>query len=649
MLPGQQIVKEPNGELKLIVQDREEPVEDIEETEPVIKVYHPSTFNKFIKGKKKSKRPTTSRPNPVFPDRTKPTEAPMQQLTAYGASGNNIIVPANTGHTLLQLTSTLRGLTSTVRGLNSTIMEATERMQPNMDLTMATIAFMQDEIERLSNTVEELRAKQVDEVSKDKVKEVLMDVVKEAHKVAKFRSELLESGIDAKAKMDVEVTTARPITVSLGPFGNTVSSATATIAEDGIKTHVADNVEWKTLDFDEHVTSAGTRGNVEIFNIPVSASFGSSKTIGVTANPVAASMQVSDQDVMKVHTDLGVRKVTAVVGTSFAVDKDGNIIEESVKNPFLNLKNTHIKSPVSAAGFASYSTTAKPLTHSFRPEVKTLQTVRTTAHPRLPFNPSTRVPAMQYSTTRSPIVSSTPNAYAHRGPSPSVPGYQASASNWHPYASSSSSSQSFGASKPVRFPGSSVDRIDQSGFDYDDASSEEMSSQFSTSYYNSKSEPSSLGPKSGVNIMADLAESSDRKNLLGASHSRSGYIQKQGQRPSMEVIMYPSGQLLKGSGGLVVHDDRRELISIVLQIQSILPAPPLDPNWKMPCSTPTIAISCLTTCWPRIELALLTTKRPVHPKSLRFEPTLRSQALLEGYCKGLSIQHATTSSSWAMS
>ncbi len=71
----------------------------------------------------------------------------------------------------------------------------------------------------------------------------------------------------------------------------------------------------------------------------------------------------------------------------------------------------------------------------------------------------------------------------------------------------------------------------------------------------------SLTPKSGVNIMAELAPSQGhRKNLLSptptpypgyisneGSHDTTGRRNVNGASGDLEVIVYPSGQLLKGS------------------------------------------------------------------------------------------------------
>jgi hypothetical protein len=53
-------------------------------------------------------------------------------------------------------------------------------------------------------------------------------------------------------------------------------------------------------------------------------------------------------------------------------------------------------------------------------------------------------------------------------------------------------------------------------------------------------------PKSGVNVMAELARQTQRKNLLaGEESSGNSYIS--GGDQGLEVIVYPSGQLLKGT------------------------------------------------------------------------------------------------------
>ncbi len=55
-------------------------------------------------------------------------------------------------------------------------------------------------------------------------------------------------------------------------------------------------------------------------------------------------------------------------------------------------------------------------------------------------------------------------------------------------------------------------------------------------------------PKSGVNIMADVATYTEKKNLLDAGDSSLQYIKdyRSHQRPGdLEMIVYPSGQLLK--------------------------------------------------------------------------------------------------------
>ena len=86
---------------------------------------------------------------------------------------------------------------------------------------------------------------------------------------------------------------------------------------------------------------------------------------------------------------------------------------------------------------------------------------------------------------------------------------------------------------------------------YDDKSGEmyelQPSVRHTSLYRGNAGAPRVGGPKSGVNIMADLAEHTpNRKNLLKTGSSGSGgYIDK--DKAGLEVIMYPSGQLLKSS------------------------------------------------------------------------------------------------------
>ncbi len=327
-------------------------------------------------------------------------------------------VKENTEKMLKQLTSTLSGLTGTVKSLNKTIKEATHRMQTNtnLDVPMTMIQFMQAEISSLSATVRDLQRKQEEEeelVSKEKVKQVLLDVVEEAHKVAKLKSKLHEQGLDSSEEGGVteaseEEAPIRPsLTISspddIGNSGNTGTTAVV-ISDDGIKTHVASDVTWTTVGV-EHVkddVESSQRGTffsnmgkagakdkdqqqTTVFNIPVSSSLGLGRPQNSGAATAGASIQVVGHDDNKNASP--VTQGSIVVGSSFAVDRDGNVVPPTISNSrpqhSSQLNNPFLRQNAD-------TTSSKPLAHSFRPPQPTA--VASLASPR-PFVGSVPFPA----------------------------------------------------------------------------------------------------------------------------------------------------------------------------------------------------------------------------------------------------------------
>lgn len=526
-------------------------------------------FEKFLRDKITSTSTTKghpTRPSVVYipeastttakPDEEDSSEEVMKmRISSYdNVSGNNIIIGNNTEQTLKQLTKTLRSLTATVRGLNNTIMEATEKVRPTLEQPMALIQYMQGEIDKLTKTVTKLQSQQDGDMSKEKVKEVLLDVVKEVQKVDQLRNNLSDQGL----------TSARP----KRKLENSLSDTTRSdifIASDGVKTHFSSNVDWHTVPSTEDEIQALNRQNGEdpqdtstiqrdgfspsdpadiitienkeltnqeknqnqaypdIFNIPVSASLGPRESAESEGNSVGASLQViGDENVNIRHIG---DKSGIVVGTAMPVEHSKNVRNSPSRRPRL-------------------TTTPKPLRHSFNPSGAT----HTATSPRPNFEGGFHgsTPMSLHHGSPTPLAGNGPPIYSHWSPTPEPAlnkGFAFDNQNKH-----------------VRFPvQSQVQEETDQDYDY-----EVNQPKFGTSYMNTLSKsatvrrgdiaalpPNSVGPtKSGVNIMAELAPPQGRrKNLLDrGTNSEDPYIRPDQNSPSnMEVIMYPSGQLLKSS------------------------------------------------------------------------------------------------------
>ena len=302
--------------------------------------------------------------------------------------------------------------------------------------------------------------------------------------------------------------------------------------------------------------------------------------------PVGASMPVVG------GSGGGGTGLPSAVGASFKVGHGGQIIPGSVKNPFL-------AQPRPRPGFA---TTMKPLVHTFTPQPAVKPNVAPAAfkvnQPSGFFFPSDKAPA---GPTLAPVFHPGPTgatAYPNiNGFTPTLrPASPVGGGLWHPTPTavpvslSSSNNNNHdnspyraSNSRPVRFPGGAQHRldVDYQYLDYFDEEAIEdynvqpqqpqysrppqvdMNRVYSTSYYNSAAKVDDGGqqhrrqqqqqpqqhqalgtPRTGVNIMAELALNNERKNLLRHPHERRPHHKT---NEGLEVIVYPSGQLLKGA------------------------------------------------------------------------------------------------------
>ncbi|TRY67686.1 hypothetical protein TCAL_03442 [Tigriopus californicus] len=527
-------------------------------------------FEKFLRDKITSTSTTKghpTRPSVVYvPEATTSTvksddedesseEVMKMRISSYdNVSGNNIIIGNNTEQTLKQLTKTLRSLTATVRGLNNTIMEATEKVKPTLEQPMAVIQYMQGEIDKLTKTVSKLQSQQDDDMSREKVKEVLLDVVKEVQKVDQLRNNLSEQGL----------TSTRPKR-KLEGSGLQTTRSDIFIASDGVKTHLASNVDWHTVPSNADEIQALNQQNREnlqettaihrdgftpsdpadhgmmktreqtnhdhgevqaypdIFNIPVSASIGPQESTESVENSAGASLQViGDENINIRHIG---DSAGIVVGTSMPVDHPDNLRVSPSRKPRV-------------------TTTPSPLRHSFSPSGSAHSLTSPRPNFQGGFHGST--PMSLHRGSPTPLAGNGPPIYSHWSPTPEPALNKGFAFD--------------NQKKNVRFPVEpQVQERTAQDYDY-----EQDQPRFGTSYMNSLSKSASVrrgefdalptnavGPtKSGVNIMAELAPPQvHRKNLLDrGSDSEDPYIRPDQNGPSkMEVIMYPSGQLLKSS------------------------------------------------------------------------------------------------------
>ena len=543
-IPGQLIIKEVDGDmhvkdsLKGHAKTDSGPVPYLVDEEPI-------PFLEVSKDKEKreqneedyfkhhSSKPEKSGASPFFSTKhpetpTSGTKAPnryssiLPRVTTYQKKGNNQILKADTHHTLKQLTSTLRSLTITVRGLNSTIMEATERVKPKLEVPILMIRHMQNEIARLSQTVEGLRNQKETHLSKHEVKDVIKGVIQEVNKVAQLESKLQDHGLSSDVKFEEN---------GSANAENLKREVSKFMTSPGVTTSIEVGSEVKT-------TSPSS------FLIPVQASIAPKKKDKESGVIFSSSLSFPNSN--KVKKESGFKKMSAVVGTSFKVDKDGNILEHQ----------DSFEIPLGKTYFHS-SSTPKPLRHSFIPPSPSLIPVTASPTRRPPtltpqFNPSTPFPSHYESPARFTGYQGAGSFNRHEwlpSPTPSVV-HGVSPSNIVRHHGSSAFATASSNNKIIRFPGVQA----QERFDEDVDLQDKKNNVYSTSYYNSAGNENlanspvvnSPSRRPGVNVMADLAQFTNRKNLLDVNED-SSYITHQRRHPSMEVIMYPSGQLLKGS------------------------------------------------------------------------------------------------------
>ena len=76
-----------------------------------------------------------------------------------------------------------------------------------------------------------------------------MEVVREAQKVAKLKSDLTSQGLETRQLAPLQETSSSSSSSSSSlSTGGTAATTKSFTGPDGVRTHLANNVEWMTLD-----------------------------------------------------------------------------------------------------------------------------------------------------------------------------------------------------------------------------------------------------------------------------------------------------------------------------------------------------------------------------------------------------------------